>query len=151
MSRMSTTVLIRNQEINNACSGFSSKYSGRKEDYFALLYLMKKFNLTLEEAASQVCFGGNECAVDAFYHDKATRNLYLFQFKWSENHLLFKDSFEKLVLIGIERIFGHSMWRENLNQFLLQLVRCTCEDKSEIDPIMVKFIENGGPLQRHQI
>ena len=150
MSRMSTTVLIRNQEINNACSGFSSKYSGRKEDYFALLYLMKKFNLTLEEAASQVCFGGNECAIDAFYHDKATRNLYLFQFKWSENHLLFKDSFEKLVLIGIERIFGHSMWRETQNQLLIQLMSCISENKSVIDRILIHFVYNGDPIKAEQ-
>ncbi|TLY01113.1 MAG: hypothetical protein E6K92_08980 [Thaumarchaeota archaeon] len=150
MSRMSTTVLIRNQEINNACSGISSKYSGRKEDYFALLYLMKKFNLTLEEAASQVCFGGNECAIDAFYHDKGTRNLYLFQFKWSENHLLFKDSFEKLVLIGIERIFGHSMWRETQNQFLIKLISCISENKSVIDRILIHFVYNGDPIKAEQ-
>src|SRR3989475_5798834 len=150
MSRMSTTVLIRNQEINNACSGFSSKYSGRKEDYFALLYLMKKFNLTLEEAASQVCFGGNECAIDEFYHDKGTRNLYLFQFKWSENHLLFKDSFEKLVLIGIERIFGHSMWRETQNQLLIKLISCISENKSVIDRILIHFVYNGDPIKAEQ-
>ena len=147
---MSTTVLIRNQEINNACSGISSKYSGRKEDYFALLYLMKKFNLTLEEAASQVCFGGNECAIDAFYHDKGTRNLYLFQFKWSENHLLFKDSFEKLVLIGIDRIFGHSMWRETQNQLLIQLMSCISENKSVIDRILIHFVYNGDPIKAEQ-
>lgn len=144
---MSTTVLIRGQEINEAYTGLSTKYSGRKEDYFALLYLMKKFNLTLEEAASQVCFGGNECAIDAFYHDKTTRNLYLFQFKWSEDHLLFKDSFERLILIGIDKIFGHSMWRETQNQLLIRLMSCISENQSVIDRILIHFVYNGDPMK----
>lgn len=147
MTIMSTTVLIKTQELEETYSGLSNKYSGRKEDYFALLYLAKKFNITLEEAASQVCFGGNECAIDAFYHDKTTRNLYLFQFKWSEDHLLFKQSFEKLILIGIDRIFGHSLWRETQNQLLLKLITCISENQSVIDRILIQFVYNGDPIR----
>ncbi len=150
MSNMSTTVLIRNQEINEAYSGFSRKYSGRKEDYFALLYLMKKFNLTLEEAASQVCFGGNECAIDAFYHDKTTRNLYLFQFRWSEDHLQFKESFERFILVGIDRIFGHTLWRETQNQLLIKLISCISENQSVIDRVLIHFVYNGDPIRAEQ-
>ena len=79
---MSTTVLIENKEINGAYKELSNQYKGRKDNYFALLYLMKKFKITLEEASSFVSFGENECGIDAFYHDRTTRNLYLFQFKW---------------------------------------------------------------------
>lgn len=147
MTIMSTTVLIKTKELEETYSGLSNKYSGRKEDYFALLYLAKKFNITLEEAASQVCFGGNECAIDAFYHDKTTRNLYLFQFKWSEDHLLFKQSFEKLILIGIDRIFGHALWRETQNQLLLKLITCISENQSVIDRILIQFVYNGDPIR----
>ena len=147
MTIMSTAVLIKTQELEETYSGLSNKYSGRKEDYFALLYLAKKFNITLEEAASQVCFGGNECAIDAFYHDKTTRNLYLFQFKWSEDHLLFKQSFEKLILIGIDRIFGHSLWRETQNQLLLKLITCISETHIVIDRILIQFVYNGDPIK----
>ena len=117
----------QNKELEETYSGLSSKYSGRKEDYFALLYLAKKFNITLEEAASHVCFGGNECAIDAFYHDKTTRNLYLFQFKWSEDHLLFKQSFEKLILLGLDRIFAFPV--AGTQNAITQIITCISENK----------------------
>lgn len=144
---MSTTVLIKREELDEACSGLASKYSGRKEDYFAMLYLMKKFGISPEEAASHVCFGGNECAIDAFYYDKATRNLYLFQFKWSDDHLSFKQSFERLILVGIDRVFGHSMWHESQNQLLIKLITCISENQSVIDRILVHFVYNGDPIK----
>ncbi|HEV8386936.1 MAG TPA: AIPR family protein [Nitrososphaera sp.] len=144
---MSTTVLIKHEELDDACSGLSGKYSGRREDFFALLYLMKKFNISAEEAASHVCFGGNECAIDAFYYDRTTRNLYLFQFKWSEDHLLFKQSFEKLILLGIDRVFGHSLWHESQSPLLIKLMSCISENQSVIDRILIHFVYNGDPIR----
>ena len=144
---MSTTVLIKHEELDNACFGLSGKYSGRREDFFALLYLMKKFNISADEAASHVCFGGNECAIDAFYFDKTTRNLYLFQFKWSEDHLLFKRSFEKLILLGIDRVFGHSLWHESQSPLLIKLMSCISENQSVIDRILIHFVYNGDPIR----
>ena len=143
---MSTTLLVKHKELDEASCGLAA-YGGRKEDYFALLYLMKKFNISHEEAALHVCFGGNECAVDAFYFDKTTRNLYLYQFKWSEDHLAFKQSFERLILLGIDRVFGHSLWRESQNPLLIRLMSCLSENQNIIERILVHFVYNGDPMR----
>ena len=148
---MSITVLIENKEINGAYKELSNQYKGRKDNYFALLYLMKKFKITLEEASSCVSFGENECGIDAFYHDRTTRNLYLFQFKWSEDHLLFRDPLQRLVDDGIERIFGNSSWyHQSQSQLLIRLTTCITENSSIIDRVLIHFVFNGDPIKAEQ-
>jgi hypothetical protein len=148
---MSITVLIENKEINGAYKKLSNQYKGRKDNYFALLYLMKKFKITLEEASSCVSFGENECEIDAFYHDRTTRNLYLFQFKWSEDHLLFRDQLQRLVDDGIERIFGNSSWyHQSQSQLLIRLTTCITENSSIIDRVLIHFVFNGDPIKAEQ-
>jgi hypothetical protein len=148
---MSITVLIENKEINGAYKKLSNQYKGRKDNYFALLYLMKKFKITLEEASSCVSFGENECGIDAFYHDRTTRNLYLFQFKWSEDHLLFRDQLQRLVDDGIERIFGNSSWyHQSQSQLLIRLTTCITENSSIIDRVLIHFVFNGDPIKAEQ-
>jgi len=148
---MSTIVLIENKEINGAYKQLSNQYKGRKDNYFALLYLMKKFKITLEEASSCVSFGENECGIDAFYHDRTTRNLYLFQFKWSEDHLLFRDPLQRLVDDGIERIFGNSLWyHQSQSQLLIRLTTCITENSSIIDRVLIHFVFNGDPIKAEQ-
>jgi len=97
---------ITQREIDETYKTYKKYYEGRREDYFALLYLSKKFNLSLEEAASYIAFGGNDYGVDAFYFVEEKRNLYLYQFKWSVDHMLFKSSFQRLIKDGLEKIFG---------------------------------------------
>ena len=89
---------ITKRELDKAFEDYGTKYYGRKEDYFALLYLAKEFECQVEDIAHQVAFGGNDYGIDAFYIDRNRRNLYLYQFKWSENHNLFKDSLERLIV-----------------------------------------------------
>ena len=94
------------KELDQVYSDFKAKYEGRKEDYFALLHLKKKFGLTIEQAAGFVAFGGRDYGIDAYYIDRVAQNLYLFQFKWSEDHNLFKESMERLATDGMRLIFG---------------------------------------------
>jgi len=147
---MAKAVLIENKEINGAYKELSSQYKGRKDNYFALLYLVKKFKITLEEALSCVSFGENECGIDAFYHDKTTRNLYLFQFKWSEDHLLFRDPLQTLVDDGIDRIFGNSLWHQSHSQLLIRLMTCISENSSIIDKVLIHLVFNGDPIKAEQ-
>src|SRR5213593_4525936 len=114
---MSATVLIENSEVNESYRGLCARYRGRKEDYFALLYLMRRFKISIEEAASHVCFGGNAFALDSFYYDDSTRNLFLFQFKCSDDHLRFKESLERLALVGMQRVFAEYSFQENEGDF----------------------------------
>src|SRR5260370_39464843 len=101
-------VLVKAAEIEDAYRTHSRKFEGRKEDYFGLLYLSRTFRLeNIDEAAKHVSFGGNDYGIDSFYFDREQRNLYLFQFKLSQNYSLFKDSFERLIKKGMEFVFGN--------------------------------------------
>jgi hypothetical protein len=106
------------QELAQLYSDLGKKFGGVKEDYFALLYLRRKFKCEPEAIAHQVAFGGNDYGLDAFYIDRPSCNLYLYQFKWSENHNLFKESMERLSKEGLDRVFGNPLADPSKNQFL---------------------------------
>lgn len=131
------------RELDQFYSDHSEKYGGCKEDYFALLHLMKKFKCSVEEAARHVAFGGNDYGIDAYYIDKEARNLYLFQFKWSENHNLFKDSLDRLAKDGMERIFGKVSPDPAKNALLSQLGADLYENQSIIQRVLVQFVFKG--------
>jgi hypothetical protein len=119
------------------------KYKGLKEDYFALLHLTKKFNLRLEEAVSQVAFGNNDYGIDAYHIDREGRNLYLYQFKWSENHNLFKESLERIADYGIPRIFGNPLQDPTQNELVAQLKADLEEHQALIDRVYLHFVFKG--------
>ena len=75
-----------------------------REDYFGLLYLEKEHNIPRDKALNQVAFGGNDYGIDGFHFDPERRNLYLFQFKWSDSHALFKGTFIEVWLQAYSRI-----------------------------------------------
>jgi len=136
---------ITQSKINDAYNKYKRQYEGRKEDYFALLYLCEKHNLTLEDAASYVAFGGNDYGIDAFYFHEEKRNLYLYQFKWSVNHMLFKDSFQRLIKDGLERIFGNTYQDQKQNQVLIKLKSCIVENRDIINDVFIHFVFDGDP------
>ena len=71
---------------------YKPKYGGLKEDYFAHLFLCDKFNKKVEDIFPYCAIGNNDYGIDAFIIDKETRNLYLYQFKWTTDFelLLFR-------------------------------------------------------------
>jgi hypothetical protein len=93
-------------ELDQIYSDWCEKYSGCKEDYFACTYLTSKFRCTVPDVAARIAFGGNDYGLDGYYIDPEAKNLYLYQFKWFENHNLFKDSLDRLAKYGMNRIFG---------------------------------------------
>jgi hypothetical protein len=131
------------QELAQLHAEYSPKYKGSKEDYFALLYLTKKFNLRVEDAVGQVAFGNNDYGFDAYHIDREGRNLYLYQFKWSENHNLFKESLDRIADDGIPRIFGDPLQDPGQNELVAQLKADLEEHQALIDRVYLHFVFKG--------
>lgn len=124
---------------------YKASYGGRREDYFALLYLTRKFGVTVEEVAHQVAFGGNDYGVDAYFLDRGAKNLYLYQFKWTEDHGQFKGSMERLAKDGLTRIFGNPLQDREQNEVLTYLKKDLREDRRLIERVYVHFVFKGDP------
>ena len=92
-----------------------------------------------------MAFGGNDYGLDGFYFDEHRRNLYLFQFKYTESHAQFKGSLQRLIDAGVERIFLAPGKDDAKNQILLQLRSCLVENRAMIDQICFRFIFTGDP------
>jgi hypothetical protein len=131
------------QELDQMFTDLGPEFKGRKEDYFALLHMAKKFKFEPRDIAQQVAFGGNDYGIDAYYIDRPSKNLYLFQFKWSEDHNLFKDSLERLASAGIERIFGNPLQDPTQNEYLRLLKADLCEFQDLIERVYVQFVFKG--------
>jgi hypothetical protein len=131
------------QSLDQIFSDYSDKYKGRKEDYFAGLYLVKKFKAEFSEIARQIAFGNNDYGIDAYYVDRESKNLYLYQFKWSENHNLFKDSLDRLAKYGMERIFGNPMGDPEQNELLRNLKGDLNEQRFLIQRVLIHYVFKG--------
>ncbi len=138
---------ITQKHIDQAFSDLRATYGGVREDYFGLLYLEREFDLLRESAALQVAFGGSDYGIDGFHIEPNLRNLYLLQFKWSTSPSLFKQSFQRLIDAGMERVFGNSTQDQNQNQMLLQLRTQMLEKQALIDRVFFHFVFNGDPAE----
>lgn len=131
------------QELDQLYYEYRESYGGLKEDYFAFLYMTKKLKVNIEDIKNQVAFGNRDYGIDAYYLDRLGRNLYLYQFKWSENHNLFKESLERLASSGIDKIFGDSFQDPEQNEFLRYLKADIYEHQSLVDRIYIHFVFKG--------
>src|SRR5206468_12692411 len=111
--------MITDRAVDQAFSDLRAIYGGVREDYFGLLYLEREHKVPREKALNQIAFHGNDYGIDGFYFDEERRNLYLFQFKYSSDYRQFKSSFQRLIDLGIERIFAAPNRDEAKNQILL--------------------------------
>lgn len=131
------------QELDQLHTEYGRQYKGLKEDYFAIMYLTKKFNLRVEDAAARIAFGNNDYGFDAYHIDREGRNLYLYQFKWSENHNLFKETFDRIADDGIPRIFGNPLQDPKQNESVAQLKADLEEHQALIDRVYLHFVFKG--------
>lgn len=131
------------QRLDTMYAEHRASYAGRREDYFALLYLTRKFGMSVEDVAHQVAFGGNDYGLDAYYLDRAARNLYLYQFKWSEDHGQFKQSMERLARDGLPRIFGNPHQDRSQNDVLLYLKADLAEQRHAVEKVYLHFVFKG--------
>ncbi len=137
--------MITNRLIDQAYSDLRSSCGGVREDYFGLLYLEQEHKVPREKAVNKVAFGGNDYGLDGFHFDEQRRNLYLFQFKYSDSHNQFKGSLQRLIEDGLERIFIAPNKDDAKNQILLQLRSCLLENRAMIDQICFRFVFTGNP------
>jgi len=137
--------MINDRTIQQAYSDLKSTCGGVREDYFGLLYLEQEHKVLPERAVNQIAFGGNDYGLDGFHFDEQRRNLYLFQFKYSDNHTQFKGSLQRLIEAGVERIFVSPNKDDAKNQILLQLRSCLVENRAMIDQICFRFVFTGDP------
>jgi AIPR protein len=137
--------MINDRLIDQAFSDLRSTCGGVREDYFGLLYLEQEHSVPRSKAVNQVAFGGNDYGLDGFHFDEQRRNLYLFQFKYSDSHSQFKTSLQRLIDDGIDRIFLSPNKDNAKNQLLLQLRSCLVENRAMIDQICFRFVFTGDP------
>lgn len=141
---------ITKEALSRAYAEHGSKYEGVKEDYFGALYLADEFGKPIADIAHQVAFGGRDYGVDAFHVDPIRRNLYLFQFKWSTDHQLFKESFKRLISHGMDRVFGNPL-QDNLQNAVLDHLKARLyEDQALIERVFIRFVFNGDPKAAEQ-
>ena len=138
---------INDHAIDQAFSDLKKTCGGVRNDYFGLLYLEKEFEVEREKAITQIAFGGNDYGIDGFHFDRERRNLYLFQFKYSNSYAQFKQSFNKLIDAGMERIFGARGQDQMQNQLLLQLKSCLIDNEALIDRVCIHFVFTGDPAE----
>lgn len=134
---------IDQQRLDSLYAEHHGRYGGRKEDYFALLYLTRKFKVDVDEIAHQIAYGGNDYGIDSYFVDRDARNLYLFQFKWSEDHAQFKGSMERLAKDGLARVFGSTNQDPDQNDVLSYLKNDLRECRELINRVYVHFVFKG--------
>jgi AIPR protein len=133
-----------NERLLTQCfSDHQKKFGGLKEDYFAVLYLAKRFGLSQEEALKWVTFGGFDYGIGAYYVDAAAGNLYVYQFKWSVSVVQMGQSIDRLVDNGIDAIFGTQPAELRRNDIINRLRADVRERQSEIRRVFFFFISNG--------
>lgn len=138
---------ITDRAIDQAFSDLKKTCGGVRNDYFGLLYLEQEFGLERERAITQVAFGGNDYGIDGFHFDEGKRNLYLFQFKYSDAYGQFKQSFNRLIGDGMEQIFGAQHQDQQQNQIVRQLKSCLIENEAVIDRVCIHFVFTGDPAE----
>lgn len=137
--------MITDRQIDQAHSDLRGVCGGVREDYFGLLYLEREHRVPRDKALNQVAFGGNDYGFDGFHFDEQRRNLYLFQFKYTDSPSQFKGSLLRLIEAGVDRIFRSPNRDDAKNQLLLQLRSCLRDNRSLIDQVCFRFVFTGNP------
>lgn len=141
------TDMINERAIDQTYADLRSTCGGVKQDYFGLLYLEDEHKVPRERAVNQIAFGGNDYGIDGFHFDERRKNLYLYQFKFSNSYGQFKGSLQRLIEDGMERIFAAPNRDEAKNQVLLQLRSCMQDNRSLIEQISIRFVFTGDPAE----
>ncbi|MGI0036849.1 MAG: AIPR family protein [Nitrososphaera sp.] len=142
---------VNQSEIDESYKSLSPNLGGKKDNYFGVLYLSKKFSVAPHEAASFVAVDGTtDAGIDAYYHDIDKKTLYLYVFRWSEDHIQFREPLERLGKNGISRIFFDPTKSENDHPLIVSLKTCLFENWKTIDRVVIDFVFNGDPVDAEQ-
>lgn len=139
--------MITEQRIDQLFSEYRNTYLGVRNDYFGPLFLIQEHGLPIDRALLQTTFGGRDYGFDGFHFDRDNRNLYLYQFKWSENAGTFKESYQRMLNAGIDRIFIGSTQDQKQNQAVSQIKSCLLENRGIIENVFIRFVFRGDPTE----
>ncbi|MGI8581854.1 MAG: AIPR family protein [Chitinophagaceae bacterium] len=141
---------ITEKILNETFKKYKHKHEGFKQDYFAALFMAKKHEKDIDTILEYCVFGNNDYGIDSYYFDRDAKNLYLYQFKWSNNHELFKDSYKRLINYGIDRIFGNPL-QDNLTNQCINHLKYKLEEYNEaINNVYIRFVFNGDVEKAEQ-
>jgi hypothetical protein len=132
--------MFTDRQLNQCFSDHSTKFGGRKEDYFAVLHLAQRFKISEQEAIKWVTFGGFDYGIDAYYLDEKSSNLYLYQFKWSDSVIQMAHSIDRVIDVGIDAVFGNEPADTRRNDTINRLRADVRERQSEIKRVFIYFI-----------
>lgn len=153
-TRSSSTVgkFVSKEEINRAYNLLSQSVEGKEEDYFGVVYIAKKFSISLQEATKFIAFNGGiaNSGIDGYYFDKEKKSFYLFVFRWSEDHTSFKDALDNLGKNGIYNIFVNIMRSPEDSPVFVALKTTLFQNRKVIDRVFVNFVFNGDPVDAEQ-
>jgi AIPR protein len=141
---------VTEEQLSELHKALSPKCGGHREDYFGVAYISSRFGISPEQLLSNVAFGGTEFGVDGYYHDKPNRTLYLFVFRWSEDHMSFKDPLTKLGNKGIDKIFVDVTKSPDDPSMITFLKTDLFQNWKSIDKVVIDFVFNGDPVDAEQ-
>lgn len=139
-------IKITDHSIDQLYSEYRSIYGGVRNDYFAPLFLMQEHGIDLDRALMQTTFGGHDYGFDSFHFNRDNHNLYLYQFKWSEDAASFKESYRRMLDAGLGRIFVGYTQDQKQNQAMLQIKSCLLENKKIVEGVFIRFVFRGEPV-----
>ncbi|MGA2000193.1 MAG: AIPR family protein [Terriglobales bacterium] len=135
---------ITEGQVAQVASELKGRRGGVDNDYFGLLFLEKEFKLSREEACEQIAYGGNDFGIDGYHVDRQTRNLHLFQFKFSKSADQFIGSMQRLITAGLARVFD-AKTQQAENPILREIKSKLYELRNIIDTVYLEFIFTGDP------
>src|SRR5437867_5578759 len=149
-SSTSRSKTVTEEQLSELHKTLSASCGGCREDYFGIAYISNRFGVSPEQLLSNVALGGTEFGVDGYYHDKPSRTLYIFTFRWSEDHLSFKDPLVKLGSKGIDKIFVDITKSPDDLAMITFLKTDLFQNWKAIDKVVIDFVFNGDPVDAEQ-
>lgn len=138
---MSTLELRMNQLLQD----YRPTLGGRLEDYFGAAYLEDLHRLAIDTALQQTVRGNNDYGIDGYMLDRATGNLYLYQFKYSTDCRQFQESMRRLIKAGLAKIFSATPLDLAENATLQSLREEIDEFKPTIRSVYIRYVFSGNP------
>jgi hypothetical protein len=136
--------------LNELYRKLSPRCGGKREDYFGVAYIANRFKVPPDKILSNVAFGGTEYGIDGYFLDKPNKTLYIFVFRWSENHMSFKDPLAKLGSKGIDKIFVDVTKSPDDPPMITFLRTDLFQNWKAIDKVIIDFVFNGDPVYAEQ-
>jgi hypothetical protein len=137
-------VAITERQVAQLASELKSRRGGVDNDYFGILFLEKEFKVSREDACEQIAYGGNDFGIDGYHIDRQTKNLHLFQFKFSKSADQFIGSMQRLITAGLARVFDAKNQQAE-NPILREIKSKLYELRNIIETVYLEFIFIGDP------